>query len=113
MVQTFCSVNVPICCISSNKYRPALGTKIFAIPSFIFNFGIFMGHKLDVFRVIKKWGGHPGFWGRNLEVLHGNRYFLKELDLKYIYQITCMYHCLNTLAIFAFKALKNNGQESN
>ena len=42
-----------------NGYRHVLGTKISAIPNFIFNFNIFMGLKINTFRFIKE---NPYFW---------------------------------------------------
>ena len=48
-----------------NGYRHVLGTKISAIPNFIFNFNICMGLKINAFRVIKEKhilvGRHLGF----------------------------------------------------
>ena len=71
-----------------NGYRHVLGTKISAIPKFIFNFNIFMGIKINAFRFIKEkthfWADILDFGGRHLGILRGQRAFLKEWDLKSI-----------------------------
>ena len=62
-----------------NRYRHKLGTKISKMTNFIFNFNMFMGLKINAFRVIKEKTCFQtdilDFGGRHLGISHGQQYF--------------------------------------
>ena len=78
----FCTSIYMLYLKTHNGYRDVLGSKMSAIPNFIFNFNIFMGLKIKAFRVIKEkthfWADILDFGAAILEFCVANVIFEKS-----------------------------------
>ena len=100
-----------------SRYRHVFGTKMSAMPTFIVALNIFMGLKIDAFRVIKEkphfWADILDFGGRPLWILRGPRYFWIEWGSKSM--CTNFHACIRNwtiLAIFGHNLLHYKSNRS-